>query len=415
MMVAFFYSMRIAERGAISDYLLAGFFVGAAFNLKYNGLAVGIAIPVAHYLSPRREQSVRGLLGATFFLSMFMVAVGILATNPFMILDHKKFISDFLYNYKITPVYGGTRADLGYFRFIAELRRIFGVPGCVALAFLFSASMFRIVKRKGVPKMEHIFVLVALSVAGLYYAKFGSFTRTPARFVLPVTPFILMACAPCLSALAAGKERTRRALLALLVPVFLYNVFCSYYLGERFKKDPRLGAVSWLETHLKPGFRVESNEYSPHWSVYSKLGLHAVSAPNWTPALANSSLSYDIRMPDIDFESLNVKLAKDFKDSDAVKEHAHEVTPTQKYFTEEALEFRNPDVITLTNLGFGMENPDVNRYYRKVVGSGSRYELVYNQTSDAESPLIYPHNIDFLDNTIKIYVRKPQPVSPLKN
>jgi 4-amino-4-deoxy-L-arabinose transferase-like glycosyltransferase len=51
MLLAFYFSINILTRAKLSDYLLAGFFTGIATATKYNGLAIGISIAVAHFLS----------------------------------------------------------------------------------------------------------------------------------------------------------------------------------------------------------------------------------------------------------------------------------------------------------------------------------------------------------------------------
>src|SRR5262245_19640683 len=51
MLVAFYFSHNILFERKVSNYILAGFFTGIATATKYNGLAIGITIVVAHLLS----------------------------------------------------------------------------------------------------------------------------------------------------------------------------------------------------------------------------------------------------------------------------------------------------------------------------------------------------------------------------
>jgi 4-amino-4-deoxy-L-arabinose transferase-like glycosyltransferase len=50
MMAAFFFGNQIALSGKLSHYLWCGFLAGIATATKYNGLAVGIVLVVAHFL-----------------------------------------------------------------------------------------------------------------------------------------------------------------------------------------------------------------------------------------------------------------------------------------------------------------------------------------------------------------------------
>ena len=51
MLAALFFAQRIIQSGEQRDYVLAGLLTGICAATKYNGLAVGISIPVAHLLS----------------------------------------------------------------------------------------------------------------------------------------------------------------------------------------------------------------------------------------------------------------------------------------------------------------------------------------------------------------------------
>ncbi|MGK4302226.1 hypothetical protein, partial [Klebsiella pneumoniae] len=51
MLLTFWSAQNIRLRGSTQDYVLAGVFTGLAAATKYNGLAIGISIVAAHWLS----------------------------------------------------------------------------------------------------------------------------------------------------------------------------------------------------------------------------------------------------------------------------------------------------------------------------------------------------------------------------
>src|SRR5260370_23177486 len=106
MMLAFYFAARIAGEGRRIDYVMAGLLTGAAANAKYNGLVIGIALVAAHLLSARPETWTEKLFGRDMIVGLFMFPAGIVLTNPYILFDCNGFVSDFMYNYVVTPRYG---------------------------------------------------------------------------------------------------------------------------------------------------------------------------------------------------------------------------------------------------------------------------------------------------------------------
>ena len=275
MLLAFFFSQRIITAGTWPDYLLAGFFVGLGTATKYNALAVGLAIPVAHWL---RSSGIRqALFSPRMVLGILMVPLAFVLGCPYAVLDHRNFIKDFMYNYTVTPNYGGTvGGGPGYLDFLGRLPEILGWPGAFWVALAVAASTVIVLiapKRLGLGLKGF---LLAASVVALYFIKIGSFSRIETRFVLPIVPLLLLMAGPLLEVCARKPTFIHISLL----PVLAYNCVCSFYVGIRFQDDPRMAAQTWVRTHLTNGASIESTQSCSNWNRIPGMHLDERRAPN---------------------------------------------------------------------------------------------------------------------------------------
>jgi F0F1-type ATP synthase membrane subunit c/vacuolar-type H+-ATPase subunit K len=129
MMLAFYFAARITSDGNRIDYVMAGLLTGAATNTKYNGLAIGISLVAAHLLSTRQKPWTEKLFGRDMILGLFMIPVGIVLTNPYILWDWNRVVSDFMYNYAVTPRYGGQAGGNSYWSFLfLKIPEVLGLP-----------------------------------------------------------------------------------------------------------------------------------------------------------------------------------------------------------------------------------------------------------------------------------------------
>ncbi len=254
MMLAFYFAARITGDGQRIDYVMAGLLTGAATNAKYNGLAVGISLVAAHLLSARPKTWMEKLFGRDMIIGLFMVPAGIVLTDPYILFDWNRFVSDFMYNYVVTPRYGGQAVGgNSYWPFLLIIPEVLGLPGAILIAVGVIVSLVMVALRRRFAAPESLGFALALSVFALYYAKIGSFPRLGTRFVLPAVPFLILMAGPFLKAV----EKHWRWLAAACAPILIYNCVCSYYVGKRFNDDPRMPAQVWMEANVKPGNRAE--------------------------------------------------------------------------------------------------------------------------------------------------------------
>ena len=389
MLLAFYFAQNILLRGNYSDYILAGFLTGIATATKYNGLGVGIAIIAAHALSPSFDSFNQVFFSKKLFLGLFMVLVGFLVGNPFALLDYSTFISDFMFNYIVTPVYFGNTGD-SYLAFFERFSEIIGWPAFLIflLAFLFSFYvLFKCQKKLN----DRRALLLILSVLLLYYYKFGSFPRLPTRFVLPIVPLWMIVSGPFWNIIKSN----RIFVSIILVTLISYNLVCDFYVGKRFVEDPRMAAQIWVKENISNGSSIETTRFSPRWN-----NLPGVKLKN-------------IIMPDINTRSNFFK--QHFKDNIWIVNHKSlQKKENTKWYTIEELIKRNPDYIAINyryyNRFFetsGETNyPDIQRYFSNLLTEKYPYKIVFDRRSKAIPSWVYPQEIDSIFNRMTIFSRK---------
>ena len=401
MMLAVYFSARVNATGARSAYLLAGLITGVATNTKYNGLAVGITLVVAHCLRNGLTWKER-FFSKDLMLGLLMVPVGIIATNPYMLFDYKRFVSDFMYNYTVTPRYGGDMTGSGYVKFIAEFPEILGWPGAIMLGVCVAGSLLVLCVRGRSAKREATGFAIIASVFVLYFLKIGSFPRMETRFVLPSVPLAILLAGPFL-----GKVTwVQRGIAILCVPIFIYNVVCSVVVGNRFNSDPRLLAQEWIKANVKPGYRIESSGASPHWFRIDSLQAKEFDAqkPDWKKEARARVL--DLRMPRVNGRA--EAFDERFQGNEWVegKTALHEGQFDESIFNLKCLQERNPDVVSVYDGDASVPSPIVRSYYADMLSERFAYKIVFDRQSPPVPQWVYPRNIDFLVNRTILLMRK---------
>ncbi len=82
MLAAFWAAYRLASAPSTRNYAVAGFLTGIAIATKYNGLAVGIALLVAHFFATKDAGLRRMILSRQLGIGLGMVLLGFLFGCP---------------------------------------------------------------------------------------------------------------------------------------------------------------------------------------------------------------------------------------------------------------------------------------------------------------------------------------------
>jgi len=383
MLLGLFFTQRILLKGDWAAYLLAGLFVGLATATKYNALAVGLAIPVAHWL--RSRKITEALFSPRLIAGVLMVPVAFVLGCPFAVLDYRNFVKDFMYNYTVAPQYGGQVSGHSYVDFIVRITDILGWPGAIWVGLAVAASLVVVIVGKRGALGAKGFVLVA-SVIALYYVKIASFPRLETRFVLPVVPFVLLLVGPVIERISGARKLTFA--LVLLAPVLAYNCLCSFYVGVRFSDDPRMAAQDWVRAHLARGTPIESTRCCPDWNKMPGIHLDQRYAPNSNERAAMFAKVF----------GNNPWVANSLAEREGIVDPAN--------FTLAALQARNPQYVAIDSLVYGGLTPGpVKSYFTDLLAGRYPYGIVFDLTSAPMPRWIYPSQIDFLHNRITILKR----------
>ena len=379
MLAAFFCAARISRNPSMGWSLAAGLLAGLAGATKYNGVMVAAALPVAHLLASRGNPVMACLKRPAAWVCGLAVPVGFLLGNPYALLDLRSFITDFLYNYKVTPVYGGETGESGYGTYFRAYYEIFGSPGLYfILAGILVGLVSVLLARKSSPAWK-LWVL-ALIVTGLYTWKIGSFPRMETRFVLPCAPFLLLLGAAGFGAMMRARWITVPALAGIVG----FNLMCGWWVGELFRKDPRNELLAFAREQIPSGSVIEVSASIP------RLG----------------------DLPDRDYVIHKIPAGVDrwenFSDRFAGDEDVMKIVSKRmenrgrEWFSTDALAKRNPDWIFWSTIDL---EKSTREFHEALLTGESGYRIVRDGASPKLPSWVYPANTEFLQNRVTVWRR----------
>jgi Dolichyl-phosphate-mannose-protein mannosyltransferase len=399
MLAAFWAAHRLASAPSTRNYAIAGFLIGITIATKYNGLAVGIALLVAHFFATKSASIRSIILSRQLAVALAMALLGFLFGCPTAPYEPKKFWHDFIYNYTVAPRYSGQPDRPNYLGALARIPEIVGIPGAILIAGLAILSCILILRRRDLSDAATRGFILSSAVFLLYIFKIGMFPRTETRYVLPAIPFLILMIGPALQTV----ER-RKWILALLLPILIYNCLCSYLVGKRFNDDPRLKAQLWMVKNVPRGSVIESSANSPRWAKLLNFDAHEINLGGPDQPIPPARDITDLRMPHV---SGRLELfRKVFPDWVQPLVAENERNPDQGLFTAAALEKRNPNYISIYSVDYHVPGETVRRYYGDLLSEKFPYSIVFDAETPRESAGIYPRTIDHLPGRITILQRK---------
>ena len=399
MLAALWAALRLASSPTTWSYAIAGFLTGIATATKYNGLAVGIAFLVTHFFATKGESLRTRILNRQLAIGLGMVLLGFYFGCPTAPYEPKRFWNDFIYNYTVTPRYGGQPDRPNYLGALARIPEVVGIPGAILIAGLTIFSCILSLKRRDLGNAATRGFTLSSAVFLLYILKIGTFPRSETRYVLPAVPFLILMIGPALQTF----ER-RKWILAFLVPVLVYNCLCSNLVGKRFNDDPRLKAQIWMMRNVPPGSVIESSGTSPHWSKLPNFDGHEINLGRLDDPIPPARDITDLRLPHMPGRiELFRKVFPEWVQPLVAENERH---ADQALFTAAALRKRNPNYIAIYSLDSKVPNETVRRYYGDLLAGNFPYVIAFDGETLPAPAWIYPRTIDFLHGRITILQRK---------
>jgi hypothetical protein len=399
MLAAFWASYRLASAPSTRNYAIAGFLTGIAIATKYNGLAVGIALLVAHFFATKGASLRSTILSRQLGIGLSVVLLGFLFGCPTVLYEPKKFWNDFIYNYTVTPRYSGQPDRANYLGALGRIPEIVGIPGAILIAGLAILSCILVLRRRDLSDAASRGFILSGAVFVLYVLKVGTFPRAETRYILPAIPFLILMIGPALQMV----ER-RKWILALLLPVLIYNCVCSYLVGKRFNDDPRLKAQLWMVKNVPPGSVIESSGTSPHWSKLPNFDAREINLGRPDRPSSPARDITDLRLPNMSGRADLFR--KVFPEWVQPLVTENERNPDQGLFTAAALEKRNPNYISIYSGDYKVPGETVRRYYGDLLTGKLPYAIVFDADTPRAPKWIYPRTIDSLRGRITILQRK---------
>ena len=399
MLAAFWAVHWLVSAPTTRNYAIAGFLIGIATATKYNGLAVGIAFLVAHFFATKGESFRRMILSRQLGIGLGMVLLGFYFGCPTAPYEPKRFWNDFIYNYTVTPRYSGQPDRANHLAALGRIPEIVGIPGAILIAVLAILSCILVLKRRDLSDAATRGFALSSAVFLLYILKIGTFPRTETRYVLPAVPFLILMIGPALQTF----ER-RKWILALFVPVLIYNCICSYLVGKRFNNDPRLEAQLWMVKNVPQGSVVESSGTCPHWSSLPNFDAHEILLGRTDDPIPPARDITDLRLPHMPGRvELFREVFPDWVQPLVAEKEGH---ADPRLFTAAALANRNPDYLAIYSADYNVPDKTVRRYYGDFLTGKFPYAIVFDRSTPRAPEWIYPRTIDSLRGRITILQRK---------
>ena len=403
MLAAFWFAQQLTFVPNAWNYGMAGFLTGIATATKYNGLAVGIALVVAHFFATRGESIRRIFLSRQLGIGLVMAPVGFVLGCPTALYEPRKFWHDFIYNYTVTPRYGGQPDRTAYLAALGRIPEIVGIPGAVLIITFAILSCLLILRRRDLTDAAARGFILSGAVFLLYISKVGAFPRPVTRFVLPAIPFLILMIGPALQ-MVERRKWSRRGGIALLLSVLVYNCICSYLVGKRFNDDPRLTAQLWMTKNVPHGSIIESSGSSPHWSKLPNFDAHEINLGLPHRPGPSEGETTDLRLPHV---SGRVELFRRiFPEWVQLYVAEKEKNPDEGLFTAAALQKRDPDYISVYSWNYQVPSETVRKYYGDLLAGKFPYVIVFDAETARVPAWTYPRTIDFLAGRITIFQRK---------
>ena len=250
----------VARRGARSDYLWTGLWIGLATGAKYPGALLAIALLAAH-LVHRRRTGERGPALLPLGEAVLVAGAVFVLTSPFVVLRPTAFLADFRFEraHMMAGHLGREegRAFLWYLG--SALPRAWTVAGIVLAGLgLVAAFLRREVRYRAIPGA--VFAAVLLAVL-------GSWTMAADRYALPLAPLAAAWIGVLVASVTARVPvpRARAAAAAALAALCLVLPLRASILHvERDgREDSRAAAAAWIAEHVPAGDTILLERYGP--------------------------------------------------------------------------------------------------------------------------------------------------------
>jgi len=270
-MLAYLFIGNVYSRGRGGDYALAGVAIGLGAATKYLPVILLVTLVLAHAMRLRRDRGSWSAVGITtpLLAGVALAALAFFVASPYVFLDWRNALHDYiaLANQKNATGCVGSDCQLNFIPYITQtlpwsagpLVYVAALIGLLSVAWARGERLWRLA--------------VFCSFPILYFIVVGAGRQPPARYLLPLAPFLAIGAAAVLIWTAARAARIARMLspapanqpasdhartarltalltallagLAIVTPLAASVQFDGYLARE----DPRTLAAAWFEAN----------------------------------------------------------------------------------------------------------------------------------------------------------------------
>jgi hypothetical protein len=279
-LVSFRAGIAVYRNDATRNYVWAGIAVGLAAGTKYVGGIVGIVMPVAHVL---RNLTPGAISWRQFLIDWRVIVMGLisllafLATSPYVILDFKVFLSDFLF---IFGHYAKSHPGMEGETLLFYSRLLFAVHGPISVLAVAGVAWGLATS----PKRTILFCSFPIA----YFLMIVDVPVRNDRTLMPVLPFVFLLAAVFLVNLKEAIRSRYPKIPALLLLAVAVPGLVAVPASRTFRDSVALAAPkpsdaarAWLAENLPAGSSVLIESYSPYIdpSRFDVSGVFSMSEP----------------------------------------------------------------------------------------------------------------------------------------
>lgn len=184
-MACLYFTVNIFKYGRMSDYVLAGIFLGLSLATKYGAVLLAPPVFAAHLLSTQGRGLKAKIINKKLMVLFMCALLGMFLGNPFAFLDHKSFLASFLsVNKKIGEIsynFASWKADKPGWAYILTDTMPFGL-GYLPALFIVLGILYSLYRRK---KEDYLL----LSLILVSYILIGRWNVIKPRYFIFVFPF----------------------------------------------------------------------------------------------------------------------------------------------------------------------------------------------------------------------------------
>lgn len=259
LILSFNYIIDVYRKGRRKDYVLSGLFAGIAVATKYNMGIVIFPLVLAHIFFNRKI-----VINKKFMWTVFSCFIGFILFCPWIILDYRKFLTDFVNQSMMsTDIWFGGSTLPAYGQYIFTL-----IWGYGFLPFCFSVmGSIHLWREKEIQKL----LLIACFPLS-YYLLLGGMKLFYIRFAIPIIPYL------CLLSACGIIFLVRRFSCTYQTVILIFLTLASISQGLVFsckhnllisKTDTRILARNWIANNLPPQSKIVTEGYSPSLKIYN--------------------------------------------------------------------------------------------------------------------------------------------------